>query len=79
LPSFLINYFGQKRIGKRLFLAENGSIKKTISPAETKAIRHYDNLTSYPLFWLWLALSLAHPGFGSPWLWDGIHAPHHTF
>jgi hypothetical protein len=28
LPSFLINYFGQKRIGKRLFLAENGSIKK---------------------------------------------------
>jgi hypothetical protein len=29
LPSFLINYFGQKRIGKLLFLAENGSIKKT--------------------------------------------------
>jgi hypothetical protein len=28
LPSFLINYFGQKRIGKILFLAENGSIKK---------------------------------------------------
>jgi hypothetical protein len=28
LPSFLINYFGPKRIGKLVFLAENGSIEK---------------------------------------------------
>ncbi len=34
LPSFLINYFGQKRIGKPIFLAENGSIKGKKMPKQ---------------------------------------------
>ncbi len=36
LPSLLINYFGQKWIGKLLFLAENGSIKKYFRPKEAQ-------------------------------------------
>jgi hypothetical protein len=34
LPLFLMNYFGQKRIGKPVFVAENGSIKGQKMPKQ---------------------------------------------
>jgi hypothetical protein len=36
LPSFLIKFFGQKRIEKLLFLAKNGSIAKIFQAKEAQ-------------------------------------------